>query len=282
MDVQILAVPYDTAQRGWRMGAGPQHLLAKGLVEHLAQRGHQVRVELVLDDPAQRPAEIRTAFALMRRVAERVKVARAEGRFPLVLSGNCNIAAGTLAGMAPDHPSVFWFDAHADLNTPETTRSGFLDGMALATACGLCWRELTATIPGFAPLPLDAIALLGARHMDPPERALLERSPITFIPPGSLDEALPRLLSAPRFAATRGYLHCDLDVLDPRVGQANPYAVPGGLSIEDVTGAIRRIGKAVPLAAGALTAYAPESDSDGAISRAGFTIAETILETVKR
>jgi len=282
MDVQVLAVPYDTAQRGWRMGAGPQHLLAKGLVEHLAQRGHQVRVDLVLDDPALRPAEIRTAFALMRMVAERVKAARAEGRFPLVLSGNCNVSAGTLAGMAPDRPSVFWFDAHADCNTPETTRSGFLDGMALATACGLCWRELTSTIPGFAPIPLDAITLLGVRNPDPAESALLSRSPIAVLPPGSLQEALSRRLALPHLALTRAYLHCDLDVLDPTVGQANPYSVPGGLSLEDVTGAIRQIGKAVPLAAAALTAYAPECDGDGAICRAAMAIAETVLEVASR
>ncbi len=282
MDVQILAVPYDTAQRGWRMGAGPQHLLAKGLAERLIQCGHQVKVDLVLDDPAQRPAEIRTAFALMRMVAERVRAARTAGRFPLVLSGNCNVSAGTLAGLTPDPTSVFWFDAHADCNTPETTHSGFLDGMALAIACGLCWRELTATIPGFRPVPLDLITLLGVRDFDPPEKALLDRSPVAVLSPDRVRAGFPEVLARPQLAPTRGYLHCDLDVLDPGVGQVNPYPVAGGLSLDEVTAAIRRIGSAVPLAAAALTAYAPEYDGDGNVCRAAMAIAEAVLEAAAR
>jgi len=65
MDVHILVVPYDTARRGWRSGAGPEHLLAAGLATHLHSRGHFVaNIELIDDDPDQPPAEIRTAFEL--------------------------------------------------------------------------------------------------------------------------------------------------------------------------------------------------------------------------
>src|SRR5262245_44419083 len=126
MNVHVLVVPYDTARRGWRSGAGPEHLLSAGLVSHLQRRGHVVAgVEHIIDDPDKPAAEIRTAFELARRLAGAVRAARAAGRFPLVLSGNCNAAVGTLSGLTPVRRAIFWFDAHGDCNTPDTTTTGF-------------------------------------------------------------------------------------------------------------------------------------------------------------
>ena len=166
MDIHLLLVPYDTARRGWRSGAGPEHLLQAGLTTHLQRNGHFVAdVQVIEDDSAQCPAEIRTAFELARRLAAGVRFARAAGRFPLVLSGNCNSAIGTLSGLGPAPRAIFWFDAHGDCNTPETTASGFLDGTGLAVALGLCWRQLAASVPGFQPVAPEATFLLGARDL---------------------------------------------------------------------------------------------------------------------
>jgi len=75
-----------------------------------------------IEVPDEERAEIRTAFELMTALAGAVRAARAAGRFPLVLAGNCNTAVGTLGGLGSDAaPAVLWFDAHADFNTPETT-----------------------------------------------------------------------------------------------------------------------------------------------------------------
>ena len=73
MNVQLVLVPYDTARRGWRSGAGPEHLLQAGLTDHLQRNGHVVTdIQVIDDDAAQTPAEIRTAFELARRVGFRV------------------------------------------------------------------------------------------------------------------------------------------------------------------------------------------------------------------
>ncbi len=123
MDIQLLLIPYDSGQRAWRCGAGPEHLLRAGLPAHLQRQGHVVTaIHIVEDDPAYPPAEIRTAFELARRLATAVRSARTAGHFPLVLSGNCNTALGTLSGLTPARRATFWFDAHGDCNTPETTR----------------------------------------------------------------------------------------------------------------------------------------------------------------
>jgi arginase len=277
MNVAVIAVPYDTATRAWRCGAGPEHLVRTGLVERLRSRGLDVATETITDDPDQPLAEVRTAFELMRRLARRVRAAREAGRFPLVLAGNCNSACGTLSGLTPQRRSVFWFDAHGDLNTPSSTTSGFLDGMGLATAMGLGWEQLAAGIPGFEPVSGELIALLGVRDLDPPEIALMERSGIVRLGQRELARGLPAILARPALRESVAYVHCDLDVLDPGVGRANSLPVPGGYSVDDVVSTITAIGGAVEVGAAAITSYAPEYDGDGAIARAALEIAESMV-----
>jgi len=281
MNVHLLLVPYDTARRGWRSGAGPEHLLQAGLATHLHKNGHFVAdIQVIEDDSIQSAAEIRTAFELARRLAVAVRAARAAGRFPLVLSGNCNSAIGTLSGLVPAPRAIFWFDAHGDCNTPETTASGFLDGTGLAAALGLCWRQLTASVPGFQPVAPDMTFLLGARDLDPGEIALLARSLLTLVPVERIPTDLPQLLAPASFDDALGYVHLDLDVLDPEVGQANSFPVPGGLLLEQLTGAIAAIRTRIPLGAAAVTSYAPEYDSHQAICRAAFAAIDAILNEV--
>lgn len=185
-DVRLITVPYDSGIRGWRMGAGPPHLLDGGLEARLRARGHTVQtrwIEAPADPP---PAEIRTTFQLAAGVADAVREARSAGAFPVILAGNCATAMGTLAGLADADPAIVWLDAHADFNTPETTRSGFLDGMALAIATGRCWTQMAAAIPGFRPVPEPRVLLAGTRDIDPAEAALLAPSPCTVLPPADL------------------------------------------------------------------------------------------------
>src|SRR6266550_1334978 len=99
MRVDVIAVPYDSARRGARMGAGPERLLDAGLDLRLTTAGHQVRVKIVDAPPQVWRAEIRTSFDLARAVAHEVRHAIADGAFPLVVSGNCGAAAlGCVAG----------------------------------------------------------------------------------------------------------------------------------------------------------------------------------------
>jgi arginase len=279
MDVQLILVPYDTAHRAWRSGAGPEHLLRAGLAVHLETNGHSVaEVQIIEADPEQPPAEIATGFELMRRVAVAVRAARAAGRFPLVLSGNCNVAVGALSGLTPARRALFWFDAHGDLNTPETTGSGFLDGTGLATALGLCWARLAGSIPGYQPVEPETTVLLAARDLDPPEADLIRRASIATVAGSAIPTGLQDLLARAPLEQAVGYVHLDLDALDPaEVGRANSLPVPGGLSVEQLTGAIAAIGVRVPLAGAGIASYAPEFDTDGRVCRAAFAAIDTIL-----
>src|SRR5262249_50325204 len=143
----------------------------------LAQAGHLVGRNVIIEPSGGRVAEIRTAFDLMRALAVAVRDARQRGFFPLVLAGNCNTCLGTVAGLGDGRgTAVLWFDAHGDFNTPETTTSAFLDGMALATLNGRCWSQLARTVPDFTPVSERTTCLVGARDLDPLEAEAISNS----------------------------------------------------------------------------------------------------------
>ncbi len=171
MRTQIIQVPYDSGYKDYRMGRGPGHI-----VRHLkAEKNFPVDEVEVHDRFA---LEVGTSFAVARQLAEKVCNVAGSGAFPLVLAGGCISCVGTLAGLGAPPPAIIWLDAHGDFNTPETTISGFLDGMALATAVGRCWGKLAATVPGFRPVPERQVVLVGAREFDVNERALLDSSAV--------------------------------------------------------------------------------------------------------
>ena len=277
MRVQLIAVPYDSGRRGERMGAGPGRLLDAGLDRRLAGAGHDVNVHVIEAFSGGWPAEIRMAFELAGHVALAVRAAMEAGAFPLVLSGNCGPAAlGCVAGMRGRR--VFWFDAHGDFNTPETTVGGFLDGMALAALTGRCWRQLTARIPGFEPVAERHVTLVGARDLDPLEAAALDASEVTRLTVDDLRAGKPR----PDVPRAPAYLHFDLDVLDPSEGPINCYAAPGGLTVSDAESAVRAVGSAAAIAAAAITALDPAADPSGRSVAAAIAIGLAIVAASDR
>ncbi|MDQ6770796.1 MAG: arginase family protein [Gemmatimonadota bacterium] len=282
MDIQLLAVPYDSGNRGARMGAGPEKLLDAGLKRTLRDGGHTVHTRIAELSPNSWHAEIQTSFELMRMLAGAVREARESGRFPIVLAGNCNTAVGTVAGLGADSTGVAWFDAHGDFNTPETTRSGFLDGTAVAMITGRCWTQLTATVPGFAPIADDRVCLIGTRDVDSLEGALLEDSDVEVIEPKHLRSALPRALKSIREHVKNIYVHLDLDVLDSAVAPANSYAVSGGLTLEDLDHALAAIASEFRIVGVTLSAYDPAVDTDGYAARAAIQLISTAARVAER
>ena len=128
------------------------------------QPGQVVTAGLPAGDPWERMAVLQSAVA--GTVAGEV----ASGTCPVVMSGDCNTSAGIMAGLqrAGADPAIVWFDAHGDVQTLETTTSGYLGGLALRLLTG--YRpELIAARLGLRPVPEDRIVLAGARDLDPPE-----------------------------------------------------------------------------------------------------------------
>jgi len=280
MNICLLIVPYDSGLRGVRMGSGPEHLLSAGLAERLKRAGHDTETATIELTPGLFPSEISAAFDLNRQLASEVRRATDNGIFPLVLSGNCSTAIGTVAGIRHHDPGVLWFDAHGDFNTPETTVGGFLDGMALATLTGRCWRTLAAGVPGFQPVSEQRVALLGARDLDPREAEVLDGSGIEMIAAGAVSSGIDNLFGPAVTKRANVYLHFDFDVLDPAEGPANSYAADGGLSVAGMRSWIIHVARRWQIRAAALTAYDPGFDLDGRASENAMSLMETLVTAV--
>jgi arginase len=281
MPIDLITVPWDTARRGERMGAGPLHFLEHGARARLEAVAGPVRETAVGVDPAF-PAEIATAFDLARATNFAVKVACGRNSFPLVLAGNCMTALGVYAAMPAGSTGVVWLDAHADLNTPETTRSGFLDGMALAVLLGRCWREMSAGVQGFTPVAEENVVLVGARDLDPAEAEYLDHSRVGRVTVEQVThgDALTEALDALSQRVEQVYLHLDLDVHDPEEGAANAFAAPHGLSASAVRGVIAAVAAHLPIAALSITAYDPAHDPEGRVLEHGLRVMEQVAAEV--
>ena len=279
MRAELIVVPFDSGLRDTRMGRGPNRLLELGLSERLQALGADVAIHRVEPPPNTFPSEIRMAHELHRAVATAVSGALDRESFPLVLSGNCNVAVGAVAGMRMAtrvSPAVCWFDAHADFNTPETTIGGFLDGMAVSMIAGHCWSALIAQVPGFAPIPEAQILMIGTRDIDPLERKRLVASAIHVATrPATIRADVDAIVASAK--TTDSYVHVDLDSLDASEGTANVFAAADGITRSELLECVDAIGARSRIRAATISAYDPECDSDGRVARIAIDVAARLL-----
>lgn len=229
--VELLVVPFDGEHRDTNMARGPAGLLAHGFQDRLRRDGWDVEIsEAGIPEGL---GKLATVIAAGRWIAGAVETATARGRFPLVLSGGCLASVGVLTGLqrAGVDPAVVWIDAHGDFNTEETSPSGYWDGMALASACGLSLREVREGI-GLQSLGVDRAVHLAGRSFDPLEIENVRRLGLVTIPPDRI--AAPESLEKLRKLNGRLYLHVDVDGLDPGDVPAVGFPEPGGPRLEDV------------------------------------------------
>jgi len=193
------------------------------------------------------PANARFLSEIARtceRLARLVTKALAEGRMPVVIGGDHSIATGTIAGAADYFRSkqqkigLIWLDAHADMNTPETTPSGNIHGMPLACSTG-SGPELLRRMLGFTPKVDPAnVALIGIRDVDEAERINVRNSGIHAYTMHDLDERGMRAVmdEAIELACngTAGFhLSVDMDFLDPDYAPGVGTPVRGGATYRE-------------------------------------------------
>jgi arginase len=279
--VDLIYCPYDSGRRDWRCGRGPTRILQQGAVARIEAAGAEVRL-VEIEPGVSYESENALGFDVQRRIAEATANARKAGRLPLVLAGNCNAAVGGASGIGGSRRGVVWFDAHGDFCTPETTDTGFLDGMGLAMMVGRCWRRVLSRMPGFAPVAETATALVGARDLDPAEAEDLAGSAITYLRVedlrargvgGAFEPFLERLARE----VDQVYLHIDLDVHDPEEVPANRLNVPDGLWASEVREAVTLIGQHVRVAGGGLGSYDPSVDPEGKTAEVAVRLLGALL-----
>ncbi|WP_421709572.1 arginase family protein [Algihabitans sp.] len=274
MRVRLIVSPYDSGQKLRRMGCGPDRLLDEGLAAALEADGSNVEVRRIELTEAF-PSEIAVGFAAMRAVSMQVAAALRDRALPVVLAGNCNTTVGAVAGLGAERSGVLWLDAHGDINTPDSSESGFLDGMGVAVLTGRAWTRLAQSVPGFTPLPDARLILAGVRDLDPDEKALLTRSAISVVNDATIrkagaEAALGPVLTELSKRIGSLHLHLDLDVHDAAVAPANHFRPLGGLTPAEVGAVIEATVARLPLGSLAVTAYDPSVDPSGITAAAAI------------
>jgi arginase len=176
--------------------------------------------------------ELAAAHSTLQELSQRLEAVYAAGQVPVTALTRCAGALATVPVMARYHPEalVVWFDAHADLQTPDTTTTGYLGGLALSGPMGL-WNSGLGS--GVRP---NHVVLGGARDIDPPEQRLIDDGAVRHIPvgPTMVDDLDSAIDDRPV------YFHLDCDVLEPGVVPTD-YRVPNGMSLDELGGVARRL-----------------------------------------
>lgn len=253
-EIDIIGCQMDLGAGRRGVDMGPSALRVAALGPRLRKLGHtvvdrgDVPVEIKEtqregETNARYLASIREACTLLSAL---VAESLAAGRTPLVLGGDHSINIGTMAGYgqafqdADDDRGVglLWIDAHADMNTPETSPSGNIHGMPLAVALGHGHQSLVDLgVPGPHVDPRDVV-LVGIRDVDVSERPLVRESGIRTFTMRDLDErgAAEVMYEAMRILKkkTRGFhVTFDADGLDPEVAPGVGTPVQGGISYRE-------------------------------------------------
>src|SRR5271163_3080622 len=258
--VRIIGVPMDLGQSRRGVDMGPSALRGAGLQARINQIG--VNVEDIGNLEVKQPEEMQVCEKRAKYLQEITETCKdlaitvdkslGEGFLPLVLGGDHSIAAGVAAGVSSfyrkDKKQIgyLWLDAHGDMNTPESSPSGNVHGMPLASIMGYGPPELTE-LAGIKPMvePRN-VALVGIRDLDAKERRLVKESGVHIFTMRDIDERGMRevMADALRFASddTAGIsVSLDMDFVDPSDAPGVGTPVRGGVTYREAHLALEMI-----------------------------------------
>ena len=250
--IRIIGVPMDLGQSRRGVDMGPSALRVAGLQSRLKQLGYQV--EDIGNVSVKQPEEqhygekrakyLNEIAETCRGLAEIVQRTLDEGYVPVVLGGDHSIAIGSTSGVASSFRKkskrigYIWLDAHGDMNTPESSPSGNIHGMPLATLIGYGAPELVDLMEFKPKVEPRNVSLVGVRDLDPKERRLVKESGVHVFTMRDIDERGMRevMTEALRFATddTEGVaVSLDMDFVDPADAPGVGTPVRGGATYRE-------------------------------------------------
>ena len=258
--VGIAGVPLAFGQSMLGVELGPAAIRVAGLAAGIASLGYEVndRGDVRIERPRTYPREgeklkyLNEVFATCSALAAETESIVEAGEIPLTLGGDHSIAIGSLSGITKAFRErdqtlgLIYLDAHADMNTEETTPSGNIHGMPLAVLLGFGPPELVA-IGGQGPkFDINTCAHVGARDLDPGERKLIKETGIRFFTMREIDErGLSICIDEAIEIAGRGTagfaVTFDVDVLDPGDAPGSGTLVRGGFTYREAHLAMEKI-----------------------------------------
>ncbi len=287
----IIGVLMDLGADRRGVDMGPSAVRVAELNKRLRQLGYEItdvgnipvrnaEMMQVVDPRAKYLPEIAAAC---QTLADQVEAALGAGSIPVVLGGDHSIAAGTVAGLSAyyrkheQRVGVIWFDAHGDMNTPETSTSGNIHGMPFAAILGQGAKELTH-LSGFAPKvhPEDCV-LIGARSVDTDEAVTLKASGIRIFTMRDLDErgmsaVMDEAISLASRRTAGFHVTMDMDFVDPAFAPGVGTPVPGGPTYRESHLAMEKVADSGKMLSFELTEVNPVFDTANKTAELGVQL----------
>lgn len=274
--IEIVGVACGHGAKDHGCEAGPDAFAAGDLLQRLQARGRAVYWCDTLRADGDGGAAVQAVARVCERLAQRVELIARRGDFPLVVGGDHSCAIGTWKGITraygPQHSiGLIWFDAHMDAHTPQTSPTGALHGMPLASLLGYGDATLTA-IGEKARLEPWRVCLIGVRSHESEEAALLARLGVRVfhmeeIARRGIDAVLRDALAIVQESSAGFGVTIDLDVLDPADAPAVTTPVGGGLSRAALLAALAQFAAHPALLAAEIAEFNPARDVGGVTAR---------------
>jgi len=281
LKLAIIGVPSSAGARAKGQEKAPAVLRGVGLVKKLKAAGHKVldygnteSFHFILDFDNPKAQNKFAVVKVCRLVAEKVKTALDNGFNPIILGGDCTIAIGSIMGIVDVFPDLglLYFDGDADLNTPETTPSGILDGMVLAHVIGNGCEELSRLGNRYPILREEKIVLFGLNpasgYIDPPEIDFLKRSSIAQFSTEKIRElgvetAARNALKTLESKTDKIFVHFDVDVIDASEMPAADVPHLNGLTLHEVARALKLFAQSDRFLGMEVTEFNADKDREG-------------------
>jgi arginase len=194
----------------------------------------------------------------MQRGKDAVAASNADAIF--TVGGTCAVSIAPASWLNARHAgdlAMLWFDAHGDLNTPQSSPSARFHGMPLRVLMGE--GDPRTTVLPFLPFKPAQVAVFGARDLDPPEAQFIDDKRVMLLAEsGWTMHAADAMAEMRQRGFTRAYIHCDLDVLDP---SEFPFcAVPAahGITLHELLMCLSAAAQHFQIAGVAITAFKPQ------------------------
>jgi len=291
--IRIIGVPLDLGQSRRGVDMGPSALRIARLAPGLAELGHIIEQRGNLEIPDRDSLPSHGARELLPPIAEvctRLALETAQtirdGALPLVLGGDHSIAAGSVAGVATAFAErgvrlgLVWIDAHGDLNTPESSRSGNVHGMPLAHLLGHGDRRLAGIARPGPAVRAENVAVVGARDLDPAERENATAWGVRVFTMRDIDERGMRAVMAEAIAiagaGTAGmHVSLDADFVDPTEAPGVGTPVRGGATYREAHLAMEMIHDARTMVALDLVEINPVLDTHNRTAELAVAVARS-------
>jgi arginase len=247
----MLGVPMDLGAGRRGVDMGPSAVRYAGLGRVVRALGHTFEDlgDIGVPIPERRepglgPKYLREIVRACERLAPRVESILDQGAFPIVVGGDHSIAMGTVTGIAShfrqrdEKIGLVWIDAHADMNTADSSPSGNIHGMPLSALLGYGAPELVG-IGGFAPkVDPERTVLIGIRSVDEDERELVIRSGVNYYEMMKIDaRGMGSVITEAIARASDGtagvHVSLDVDGIDPEYAPGVGTPVPGGINLRE-------------------------------------------------